>query len=123
MARDGFGHLVRVMGPASCRFKGDARLYVASCYDPINGSNPAVKDFNERYTKLFPGSKPSSMALMGCSAVAVTVVALKRLQGARPNPGAGRTRRPEGFRREDRAESRRWPRSARRWTRGAPPTS
>ncbi|OYV01782.1 MAG: branched-chain amino acid ABC transporter substrate-binding protein [Burkholderiales bacterium PBB5] len=58
--------------------KTDAKLYVASYYDPIDGSNPAIKDFNERYTKQFPGAKPSSMALMGYSAAAVTVEVLKR---------------------------------------------
>lgn len=64
--------------------KTDAKLYVASYYDPIDGNNPAIKEFNERYVKLFPGSKPSSMALMGYSAAAVTVEALKRA-GAQPD--------------------------------------
>lgn len=58
--------------------KSDAKLYVASYYDPIDGNNPAIKDFNERYVKLYPSAKPSAMALMGYSAAAVTVEALKR---------------------------------------------
>ena len=58
--------------------KTDAKLFVASYYDPIDGSNPAIREFNERYVKLFPNAKPSSMALMGYSAAAVTVEALKR---------------------------------------------
>jgi branched-chain amino acid transport system substrate-binding protein len=63
--------------------KSDAKLYVASYYDPIDGSNPAIKEFNDRYVKMHPNSKPSSMALMGYSAAAVTVEALKR---AGPQP-------------------------------------
>lgn len=63
--------------------KSDAKLYVASYYDPIDGNNPAIKDFNERYTKLYPNSKPSSMALMGYSSAAVMVEALRR---AGPQP-------------------------------------
>jgi ABC-type branched-subunit amino acid transport system substrate-binding protein len=63
--------------------KSQAKLYVASYYDPIDGSNTAIKDFNARYTKLYPGSAPSSMALMGYSAAAVTVEALRR---AGPEP-------------------------------------
>ena len=58
--------------------KTDAKLYVASYYDPIDGNNPAIREFNERYTKLYPSAKPSSMALMGYSAAAVTVEVLKR---------------------------------------------
>jgi branched-chain amino acid transport system substrate-binding protein len=58
--------------------KTDAKLYVAAYYDPIDGSNPAIREFNEHYTKMFPGSKPSSLALMGYSSAAVTVEALKR---------------------------------------------
>ena len=58
--------------------KTDAKLYVASYYDPIDGSNPAIREFNERYVKLYPSAKPSSMALMGYSAAAVTVEVLKR---------------------------------------------
>ena len=63
--------------------KSDAKLYVASYYDPIDGNNPAIKDFNERYTKMYPNSKPSSMALMGYSSAAVMVEALRR---AGPQP-------------------------------------
>ncbi len=58
--------------------KTDAKLYVASYYYPIEGDKPAIREFTERYTKLYPTSKPSSMALMGYSAAAVTVEALKR---------------------------------------------
>ncbi len=58
--------------------KSDAKLFVASYYDPIDGDNPAIKDFTTRYTKLFPQSKLSSTSLMGYSAAAVTVEALKR---------------------------------------------
>ena len=63
--------------------KSDAKLYVASYYDPIDGNNPAIKDFNDRYTKMYPNSKPSSMALMGYSSAAVMVEALRR---AGPQP-------------------------------------
>lgn len=63
--------------------KSDAKLYVASYYDPIDGSNPAIKAFVARYTKLFPKSEPSSMALMGYSAAAVMTEALRR---AGPEP-------------------------------------
>ena len=58
--------------------KTDAKLYVASYYDPIDGSNPAIREFNTRYTKLYPNAKPSSMALMGYSSAAVMVEALRR---------------------------------------------
>jgi branched-chain amino acid transport system substrate-binding protein len=58
--------------------KSDAKLYVASYYDPIDGDNPAIKDFSARYSKQFPQSKVSSMSLMGYSAAAVAVEALKR---------------------------------------------
>jgi ABC-type branched-subunit amino acid transport system substrate-binding protein len=58
--------------------KSDAKLYVASYYDPIDGDNPAIKDFNVRYSKQFPQSKLSSTSLMGYSAAAVAVEALKR---------------------------------------------
>ena len=58
--------------------KTDAKLYVASYYDPIDGTNPAIQAFNTRYAQLYPSAKPSSMALMGYSAAAVTVEALKR---------------------------------------------
>lgn len=63
--------------------KTDAKLFVASYYDPIDGNNPAIKAFNEHYIKMFPGAKPSATALMGYSAAAVTVEALKR---AGPQP-------------------------------------
>jgi len=58
--------------------KSPAKLYVASYYDAVEGDNPAIKDFFARYTKLYPKSAPSSTALMGYSAAAVTVEALKR---------------------------------------------
>ncbi len=58
--------------------KSDSKLFVASYYDPIDGNNPAIKDFNTLYTKLYPNSKPSSMALMGYSSAAVMVEALRR---------------------------------------------
>ncbi|MEZ5702201.1 MAG: ABC transporter substrate-binding protein, partial [Burkholderiaceae bacterium] len=53
-------------------------------YDAVDGNNPAIKSFFERYTKLYPKSAPTSMALMGYSAAAVTVEALKRA-GAEPS--------------------------------------
>ena len=58
--------------------KTDAKLFVASYYDPIDGSNPAIQAFNQRYVQLYPNAKPSSMALMGYSAAAVVTEALKR---------------------------------------------
>lgn len=58
--------------------KTDAKLFVASYYDPIDGNNPAIREFNTRYTKLYPNAKPSSMALMGYSSAAVMVEALRR---------------------------------------------
>jgi ABC-type branched-subunit amino acid transport system substrate-binding protein len=58
--------------------KSDAKLFVASYYDPIDGSNPAIQAFNQRYVQLYPSAKPSSMALMGYSAAAVVTEALKR---------------------------------------------
>jgi branched-chain amino acid transport system substrate-binding protein len=58
--------------------KSESKLFVASYYDPIDGNNPAIKDFNTLYTKLYPNSKPSSMALMGYSSAAVMVEALRR---------------------------------------------
>jgi ABC-type branched-subunit amino acid transport system substrate-binding protein len=58
--------------------KSDAKLYVASYYDPIDGNNAAIKDFTSLYTKLYPNSKPSSMSLMGYSSAAVMVEALRR---------------------------------------------
>lgn len=58
--------------------KTDAKLFVASYYDPIDGNNPAIREFNARYTKLYPSAKPSSMALMGYSSAAVMVEALRR---------------------------------------------
>ncbi|HEY9096320.1 MAG TPA: ABC transporter substrate-binding protein, partial [Hydrogenophaga sp.] len=64
--------------------KTQSKLYVASYYDAVDGSNPAIKSFFERYTKLYPKSAPTSMALMGYSAAAVTVEALKRA-GAEPS--------------------------------------
>jgi branched-chain amino acid transport system substrate-binding protein len=64
--------------------KTQSKLYVASYYDAVDGNNPAIKSFFERYTKLYPKSAPTSMALMGYSAAAVTVEALKRA-GAEPS--------------------------------------
>jgi ABC-type branched-subunit amino acid transport system substrate-binding protein len=58
--------------------KSQSKLYVASYYDPIDGSNPAIKEFLTRYSKLYPSSAASSMSLMGYSAAAVTIEALKR---------------------------------------------
>lgn len=58
--------------------KTEAKLFVASYYDPIDGSNPAIQAFNQRYVQLYPNAKPSSMALMGYSAAAVVTEALKR---------------------------------------------
>jgi ABC-type branched-subunit amino acid transport system substrate-binding protein len=58
--------------------KSPAKLYVASYYDAVEGDNPVIKDFFTRYTKLYPKSAPSSTALMGYSAAAVAVEALKR---------------------------------------------
>jgi len=55
-----------------------SKLYVASYYDPVEGDNPAVRAFFERYTQLYPKSAPSSMALMGYSSAAVAVEALRR---------------------------------------------
>ena len=58
--------------------KSPAKLYVASYYDAIEGSNPAIQSFFAHYNKLYPKATPSSMALQGYSAAAVTVEALKR---------------------------------------------
>jgi len=58
--------------------KTQSKLYVASYYDAVEGDNPAIQSFFQRYTKLYPKSAPSSMALMGYSAAAVTVEALQR---------------------------------------------
>ncbi|MDB5820983.1 MAG: branched-chain amino acid transporter substrate-binding protein [Rhizobacter sp.] len=58
--------------------KSDAKLFVASYYDPIDGDNPAIKDFTTRFAKDFPQSKLSSTSLMGYSAAAVAVEAIKR---------------------------------------------
>ena len=64
--------------------KTQSKLYVASYYDAVEGDNPAIQSFFQRYTKLYPKSAPSSMALMGYSAAAVTVEALQRA-GAEPS--------------------------------------
>jgi len=61
-----------------------SKLYVASYYDAVEGNNPAIRTFFERYTQLYPKSAPSSMALMGYSAAAVAVEALRRA-GAEPS--------------------------------------
>ena len=63
--------------------KTEAKLYVASYYDPVDGNNPAIREFTERHNKLYPDSKMSAMGLMGYSAAAVMVEALKR---AGPQP-------------------------------------
>jgi len=55
-----------------------SKLYVASYYDPVEGDNPAIRAFFDRYAQLYPKSAPSSMALMGYSSAAVTVEALRR---------------------------------------------
>lgn len=60
-----------------------AKLYVAAYYDPVDGTNPAVQAFVKRYAEMFPGSTPSSLALMGYSSAAVFAEALKRA-GAEP---------------------------------------
>ncbi len=54
------------------------KLYVASYYDAIDGDNPAIKSFVADYGKKYPGSKASSLALMGYSAAAVFSEALRR---------------------------------------------
>ena len=59
------------------------KLYVASYYDPIDGDNPAIKAFVAAYGKMYNGTKPSSLALMGYSAAAVFGEALRRT-GAEP---------------------------------------
>lgn len=59
------------------------KLYVASYYDPIDGDNPAIKSFVATHNKLYPNTKPSSLALMGYSAAAVFTEALRR---AGPQP-------------------------------------
>ena len=64
--------------------KTQSKLYVASYYDAVDGNNPAIQSFFQRYTKLYPKSAPTSMALMGYSSAAVTVEALKRT-GAEPS--------------------------------------
>lgn len=58
--------------------KTQSKLYVASYYDALDSGNASIKDFVARYTKLYPKSAPSSTSLMGYSAAAVTVEALKR---------------------------------------------
>lgn len=63
--------------------KTQSRLYVASYYDAVDGDNPAIRGFFQRYTRLYPKSAPTSMALMGYSSAAVVVEALKR---AGPEP-------------------------------------
>ncbi|WP_313084378.1 ABC transporter substrate-binding protein [Pulveribacter sp.] len=63
--------------------KTQSRLYVASYYDAVDGDNPAIRSFFQRYSKLYPKSAPTSMALMGYSSAAVMVEALKR---AGPEP-------------------------------------
>lgn len=64
--------------------KTQSSLYVASYYDAVDGNNPAIQAFFQRYARLYPKSAPTSMALMGYSAAAVTVEALKRA-GAEPS--------------------------------------
>lgn len=64
--------------------KTQSRLYVASYYDAVDGNNPAIQSFFARYAKLYPKSAPTSMALMGYSAAAVTTEALSRA-GAEPS--------------------------------------
>jgi ABC-type branched-subunit amino acid transport system substrate-binding protein len=59
------------------------KLYVASYYDAIDGENPAITSFVAAYGKLYAGSKPSALALMGYSAAAVFTEALRRA-GAEP---------------------------------------
>ncbi len=63
--------------------KTQSRLYVASYYDAVDGDNPAIRSFFQRYSKLYPKSAPTSMALMGYSSAAVMVEALTR---AGPEP-------------------------------------
>lgn len=64
--------------------KTQSKLYVASYYDAVDGNNPAIQAFFARYAKLYPKSAPTSMALMGYSAAAVTAEALSRA-GAEPS--------------------------------------
>jgi len=64
--------------------KTQSKLYVASYYDAVDGDNPAIKTFFARYTKLYPKSAPSATALMGYSAAAVAVEALRKA-GAEPS--------------------------------------
>ena len=61
--------------------KENAEIIIAKHRNGPTGSIPLV--FNERYTKMYPNSKPSSMALMGYSSAAVMVEALRR---AGPQP-------------------------------------
>lgn len=63
------------------------KLYVASYYDPIDGDNPAIRQFVDAYGKMFSGNKPSSLALMGYSAASVFTEALRRT-GDQPSRAA-----------------------------------
>ncbi len=63
------------------------KLYVASYYDPIDGNNPAIRQFVDAYGKMFSGNKPSSLALMGYSAASVFTEALRRT-GDQPSRAA-----------------------------------
>lgn len=56
----------------------DKTLYVASYYNALDGDNPAIKAFVEDHHRMFPGSTPSSLALMGYSAAATFTEALRR---------------------------------------------